>query len=400
MKINLLIDICPLLARRTGIGNYVFYLLREILQDEQVGDVVGVCGMRLWERHELEQLLAAQSPTAPNTSPVPAAPPSRWRAMLKHIPFIRELRNLLQGVRLYRLRARFHNYVFWGGNYALPMFWSGKSLLTIHDLSHVHYAEFHPRDRVQFLNRYLPQAMQRATVISVVSEATQGDVQASFANLALPPMVTVSPAVDECFLQHDVNKQAEVQQKYQLPTQFILSVGTLEPRKNTLRLLEAYSGLAAEVQAQWPLLLVGGKGWLTEEITASLQQSPNVRWLGYIPDEDMPSLYQCADIFAYISLFEGFGMPILEAMASGTAVITSDSSSMPEVAGDAAILVQPTSVASIQEGLGRLLQDAALRTRLSAEGRSRATQFNWHKSAKRMLLACNEMSLGRSQTGV
>jgi alpha-1,3-rhamnosyl/mannosyltransferase len=162
-------------------------------------------------------------------------------------------------------------------------------------------------------------------------------------------------------------------------------VGTLEPRKNVARLLEAYKQLDPALQAAWPLLLVGDKGWLTETLAASLEQQSQVRWLGYVPDEDMPGLYQAAGVFVYVSLFEGFGMPVLEAMVNGVPVLTSNVSSMPEVAGDAALLVNPLSIDDIADSLRTLLQDESLRQALAVAGQERAQRFNWKESARRLV---------------
>lgn len=381
MGIKLLVDIHPLLRRRTGVGNYIFYLLREIILDERVDDVVGVYGLRFFQREELMGLLQAPSCSSPDKGR------SIGGAFLRRLPWLRELRGIGQAIRLRLEWKRYHDYVFWGGNYYLPPLGKLKSVVTVHDLSHLHYPEFHPADRVRFLQQRLPGILERASAIVAVSEATRQDIDATLGKtIKLPPVFVVTPAAagDE--------SRANVREKYRLPRQFILSVGTLEPRKNVARLLAAYKSLEPEWQSAWPLLLVGDKGWLTEELAAGLEQETNIRWLGFVPDADMPALYRQAGVFAYVSLFEGFGMPVLEAMGHGVPVLTSNTSSMPEVAGDAALLTDPLSVDAIADSLRTLLQDDDLRDALAIAGRERAQQFDWKASARRLLDICETLN--------
>lgn len=376
MGIKLLVDIQPLLRRRTGVGNYIFYLLRELIQDARVEDVVGVYGWRFYQRDELMSLLFS------NATPCPSPDKGRLGgiSLVRSIPFIRQIRGAVQALRLKLEWSRYHDYIFWGGNYYLPPLKGLKSIVTVHDLSHLHYPEFHPADRVKFLKRYLPSVIERASAVAVVSEATRQDVLEHLgALIKLPPVLVVTPAAAQA------SAKADVREKYQLPAQFILSVGTLEPRKNVARLLDAYKSLDQDLRRAWPLLLVGDKGWLTEELAQILASENHVRWLGYVPDEDMAGLYQAASVFVYVSLFEGFGMPLLEAMVNGTPVLTSNVSSMPEVAGEAAMLVNPLSVDDIADSLRTLLQDENQRQVLAVAGQERAQWFNWKESARRLL---------------
>ncbi|UJS24354.1 glycosyltransferase family 4 protein [Thiothrix winogradskyi] len=379
MGIKLLVDIQPLLRRRTGVGNYIFYLLRELLNDARVEDVVGVSGWRFYQRDELMSLLFSNATSCPS--------PDKGRLggvfLLRHIPYLRQIRGAVQALRLKLEWARYHDYVFWGGNYTLPRLHGLKSIVTVYDFSHLHYPEFHPADRVKFLKAHLPGVMVRASAVAVISEATREDLYATLGKtVKLPPVFVVSPAAADSVVREGVRE------RYALPPQFILSVGTLEPRKNVARLLEAYKQLEPALQAAWPLLLVGDSGWLTQTLAATLAQESHVRWIGYVPDADMTGLYQAAGVFAYVSLFEGFGMPVLEAMTNGVPVLTSNSSSLPEVAGGAAILVNPLSVDDIADSLRTLLLDDDLRLALKALGVARANQFSWQVSASHFLDCC------------
>jgi glycosyltransferase involved in cell wall biosynthesis len=179
-----------------------------------------------------------------------------------------------------------------------------------------------------------------------------------------------------------------------LPERFILFVGTLEPRKNLPTLLDAYARIARSTDA--PLIIGGGKGWLYDEIFAkaeSLDLGDRVRFAGYIDGNDLPLWYAAATVFTLPSLYEGFGMPLLEAMACGTPVVTTTSSSLPEVVGDAGLTVPPTDADALGGALLRLLDDAELRAELREQGLRRARRFSWRATAERTLAAYQDASL-------
>ncbi|HLY27042.1 MAG TPA: glycosyltransferase family 1 protein, partial [Aggregatilineales bacterium] len=166
---------------------------------------------------------------------------------------------------------------------------------------------------------------------------------------------------------------------------FILAVGTLQPRKNYARLIRAFAQIG---EADLALVIAGGRGWLYDEIFAEVQRlglGPRVIFPGFVADQDLPALYSAAAVLAYPSIYEGFGLPILEAFACGTPVVSSNASCLPEVAGDAALLIDPTDVAALAEALTRALTDTALRAQLTAAGLARAQQFTWQAAAQQLL---------------
>jgi glycosyltransferase involved in cell wall biosynthesis len=166
---------------------------------------------------------------------------------------------------------------------------------------------------------------------------------------------------------------------------YVLMTGTLEPRKNVPRAVEAFAGLPQDLRDRFELVVAGPPGWETAQIEA-----PDVRLVGLVPDDELPALYAGAAVFLYPSLREGFGLPVLEAMAAGTAVVTSNLSSLPEVAGDAAVLVDPYDVEAIRSGIGALLSDDARRAQLAAAGRERARTFTWERTARDTLALLSE----------
>ena len=237
----------------------------------------------------------------------------------------------------------------------------------------------------------LPLAVRRATTLAAISRATADDLVARFPRAAEKTQVTPL-AADPGFAVGGA-PDAEVLARHGIDTPYVLGVGTLEPRKNLPRLVEAFTGLDDAVRGDRRLVLVGPLGWDAGDTTSAIAAHPDrVAAIGAVPEADLPALYRRADAFAYPSLYEGFGLPVLEAMIAGVPVLTSDTSSMPEVGGDAALYVSPRDVAAIRDGLARLLGDDALRARLAAAGPARAAEFSWARYAAAMRGLCERVS--------
>jgi alpha-1,3-rhamnosyl/mannosyltransferase len=237
----------------------------------------------------------------------------------------------------------------------------------------------HPQRRASLIERAtLPLAVRRAGTITAISQATADELVRRFP--AAGPKTAVTPlAADRRFAE--AAAPAEPAGK-----PYVLAVGTLEPRKNLPRLIEAFAALPPALRDAHELLLVGAAGWETDETFAAVRRHAGlVRRLGHVPDEELPGLYAGAALFAYPSLAEGFGLPVLEAMAAGAPVLTSDVSSLPEVAGDAALYCDPLDVASIRSGLERGLRDRAGAAELARRGRERARSFSWDRYADETL---------------
>jgi glycosyltransferase involved in cell wall biosynthesis len=174
----------------------------------------------------------------------------------------------------------------------------------------------------------------------------------------------------------------------QLPRPYALYVGTIQPRKNLVRLAQAYAGLVKAYAVPWDLVIAGGKGWLSDEVVQAIEDLAlpgRIHLPGYVPEAQLPALLNGARLFCFVSLYEGFGLPILEAQAAGVPVMTANNSSLPEVAGDAAILVDPTDVDAIADAMLRLSSDEALRQQLIAAGRANVARFSWEKAARETL---------------
>jgi len=226
----------------------------------------------------------------------------------------------------------------------------------------------------------LPVAARRARRLICNSEATRALLVGRYPATAGRAVVTPLAAAP---IFHGAGAGPAVANRYGIERPYVLSASTLEPRKNLPRLIEAFAGLPAELRDAHELVLVGAGGWGSEPLDAALARHDSlVRAVGHVSDADLASLYAHAAVVAYPSLAEGFGLPVLEAMAAGAPVLTSDRSSLPEVGGDAALYADPLDVASIRAGLQRLLRDPALRAELSVRGRRRAAEFTWERTAR------------------
>lgn len=260
-----------------------------------------------------------------------------------------------------------------------------RLLLMIHDLSFAFFPDCYTTKQRLWHRLTAPrQLVKRAHIIFTPSENTKRDVMDYFVAPSekievLLPGVTLS--------EHAVSDEQlkAVKERYNVPPQFLLFLGTIEPRKNILGLIEAYTHLSPALQRQYPLLIAGSAGWKSGPIHDALARTPGVRYLGFIREEDKPALYQAAALFLYPSLYEGFGLPVLEAMVHGTAVLTSHRSSLPEVGGDAVWYSDPDNIDDITRGITQLLEDPALRQSLGARGRERAKRYEWIPTATKWL---------------
>lgn len=262
------------------------------------------------------------------------------------------------------------------------------AVVTIHDLTLWLFPQYHYSRRILAMRPFISLAARRATAIIAVSQATKADITRILGvEECKVHVIHEAPSPHFRRLSSDAVLQA-ARQSYDLPGRFLLYVGTIEPRKNLVRLLEAFARLQKVESRRYTLVFAGGRGWKDEAVFAAVERlelGPFVRFLGYIPAQDLVALYNLADALAFPSLYEGFGLPIVEAMACGTPVVTSPNGSLREVAGDAAEFVDPTAVDSITDGLRRVLSDPSRRAELRSLGLERAAAFTWERAAQKTL---------------
>lgn len=272
--------------------------------------------------------------------------------------------------------------------YTLPPAITCRSIVSVHDISYRFFPEaFSPRDRL-LLSIAVPLSMRRASRVITLSANARQDILREY---RIPDWKVVAiPLAAEHHFQpvRDQTVLKGIRERYRLPERFILAVGNLQPRKNLLRLIEAFGALRQAGYREHRLILVGQSRWKESDLLTAIQGlglENEIITTGYVPDEHLAAIYSAADVFVYPSLYEGFGLPPLEAMACGTPVITSATSAIPEVVGDAALLVEPTDVRALAVALERVLSNPDERQRLGKAGMARAAQFSWNETARRTL---------------
>jgi glycosyltransferase involved in cell wall biosynthesis len=393
MGMRIGIDYTAAARQRAGIGRYTRELVAALLALEsphQYTLFAATGGLKpgTWTL-ETERLLTAytQYPIPSTQYPVPSTQYPTPNLQFRSLPFSDDwLARLWHRLRLPVPVEVFTGRldVFYSPDFVLPPTRrAARTLLTVHDLSFLLHPEAFVPALQHYLERVVPRAIARADRVLADSTNTKSDIVSLFG--APPDKVQVLySGVDARFRPGgEPDEKARLQARYSMGRgPYVLSVGTLQPRKNYVRLIRAFAKLEPGSQ----LLIAGGKGWLYEDIFAEAEKhGDRVRVLGFVDDADLPALYRNAALFAFPSLYEGFGLPVLEAMACAVPVVCSDASSLPEVAGDAALLVDPLDVDGLAGAMARALRDADLRRDMVARGLAQAARFTWEQAARQLL---------------
>jgi glycosyltransferase involved in cell wall biosynthesis len=344
-------------AQRTGTENYALRLIEALLA--------------LDSPHQFTLYFRDQ--------PTPGLFDSRPNIVRRVLPFPRLWTHLRFAAALYHDRPD----VIFVPAHTLPISFPGRAIVTIHDLGYVHFPQAHPLRQRLYLDLTTRYSARRASVILADSEATRHDLAAHY-QVAPGKIRVVYPGVEGIARTSDA-AIATVRQKYRLPERYILFLGTLQPRKNIARLVEAYQSWRLQADSAGKsvaLILAGRRGWLSDTLPLN---APGVTVPGYVADADVAALYSGALALAFPSLYEGFGFPVIEAMRCGTPVLCSNTSSLPELAGDAALTVDPLDVNAIRDGLACLVTDSTLRADLVQRGYQQVARFTWRAAAERTL---------------
>lgn len=270
-------------------------------------------------------------------------------------------------------------------NYIIPRNIKGKVVNTVYDMVYKLHPETMEKGNLQKLHKNLQRSCRDSDVILTISQNSKQEIS-DFMNVTPNKIEIAYPAVDRDIFKPEKNTDL-VQMKYKIPGEYLLYLGTLEPRKNITSLIKAFK-IISEKNKDIFLVIAGKKGWMYEEIfklVDDLHLNGKVIFTGYVEDKDIPFLYSSAVAFIFPSLYEGFGMPPLEAMACGTPVIVSNTSSLPEVVGDAGIFVDPLNIENIAFEMDRLLNDNSLQQEYSKRGLQRSKIFSWEDSAKKVI---------------
>jgi glycosyltransferase involved in cell wall biosynthesis len=380
------IDYTAALRQGGGIGRHIRSLVQALARlDRQNEYILFAAG-----RHG-----PGQTPEVSETSGVSKFLAAHPNFRLKSVPLSDRFFNIIwQRLRLPLAVETFTGPldIFHAPDFVLPPLRRARGILTVHDLSFMRVPQYAEPALCAYLSRAVPRSVSRADHVLAVSQSTRRDLLELLA--AAPDKITVVPnGVGEDFRRvTDREQLAGVQQRYGLPPRFILGLSTLEPRKNFAGLIRAFARLGAGGYGG-DLVIAGGRGWLYEPIFAEVERqklSGRVHFPGFVVNADLPALYTLADLFAFPSFYEGFGLPVLEALACGTPVICADNSSLPEVAGEAALMVGAEETEALAAGMRRLLADEELRQQLAQRGLAQARKFTWQEAARNLLAVYQE----------
>ncbi|GEQ18858.1 glycosyltransferase family 4 protein [Clostridium butyricum] len=369
MKINL--ELQPCLKNKSGIGIYTYELtkLLQINKDiELSGEIFNFLNRNDISK-DIEGLII----------PIKLCtlfPYGVYRKIWNKIP--------INYNRLFHSDADIYHFF----NFIVPPRINGKVITTIHDMTYILYPETMDKRNLKRITDDIDYSVDRSDKIITVSESSKRDI-IRYLNVPEEKIEVVYNGVEYDRFAKSNNSQdkLKVMKKYNLPQNYILYMGTLEPRKNIESIVRAYSVLKKNYNHEIKLVIAGKKGWLFENIfnlVENLKLQDDVIFTDYVDEIDKAAIYQMAKLFIFPSIYEGFGIPVLEAMAASVPVITSNVSSLPEVAGDAAILVEPKDVNSIAKNMHKILSNNDLRDKLICKGHIQAKKFTWEASAEKL----------------
>ena len=381
-KMKIIFSVDAITRPLTGIGRYAWELAKRLPGSDCIQEVIFFSNGKFVSYDELLSI--------GDSSPVNAAR-IQWRVLstlrrgLARFPIASSAYGKFQPVAGKIRLKPYGDYLFHSPNYLLPPH-DGPAIATIHDLSIFSHPEWHPETRARRLNRAIGKTLRKAAHLITDTETVRQEVIDYF-SWPFDKVTAIPLGVGDTFYRREPSEIISILGKFGLiHGAYSLCVGTIEPRKNIERLIRAFEKLPVTLQQSYPLVLVGDRGWNSKGIHKTIDEGRRKGWLkylGYVPESHLPALYSGCMAFLYPSLYEGFGLPLLEAMACGVPILTSDISCMPEVAGGAAILVDPADISSITAGIEKALTDEAWRLRAIALGLRKAESMTWDMSVQK-----------------
>lgn len=358
MKSKLLIDSISVLSSLTGIGRYTYEVAKRINKEEfKSSYFYGYCSQKLVHPSSEKNLKSLKSIIIKNY-------------FLKKI--VRKLLTISS-----KLFAQTYD-IYWQPNFIPNSGIKAKKIVTtVHDFSIILHKEFHRKETVEYFEKYFFKNIYKSDFIITGSNFSKQEILNRL-DFDESKIKVIYHGID-----HNIFRvKKDIKLDIQLPSKFIFSVGSIEPRKNLLGLLKAYDILSNNIKKEYKLILAGFKGWENSEVMNLINQNrDSIEYLGFVSDDELASLYNLSSLFIFPSFYEGFGLPVLEAMACGTPVVCSDSSSLPEVGGDAVVYCNPYDINDIKNKIEFVLNDTSLQQSMIAKGLKQAQKFSWEKSA-------------------
>ncbi|MDF3054172.1 MAG: hypothetical protein K0Q74_79 [Gammaproteobacteria bacterium] len=379
MSLDLIIRLDTLRSPLSGIGYYTFHLLRELLIHPDINDIIGISSTCTRNKQALHQLI--QQYETSHLSDTTHINASRY---IQNIPGAYILLKKLIDLKEQKAMIPYRQWLYHEPSF-LSLQHQGPSIVTVHDLSHLRHPETHPQHRVKLLNKKLPDTLNRANHIITDSAFTRDELLDTHLVEDAARVSVVHLGVDPLFYPRPLEAIAPCLSELGLtPQTYVLAIGTIEPRKNLPRLLRAYERLPDHLKRSFSLVLVGARGWHDKQLLTDIKTlipPGKVICTGYLPREKLAAVLAGAAVFAFPSLYEGFGLPVLEAFASGVPVLTSNNSALKEIAQDCALLTNPLDIDDISDKLARLLGDTGKTDTLKQRGIQQAQKFSWRRCA-------------------
>ena len=364
----------------TGIGRYAYELGRELQRPDRHLELLFLHGLTF------RQSLIEPAESTPSAQ--------SFKRHLKNSKLVSDIYRLtIPTVKSVTLKRQQYA-VFHSPNYYIPP-GAQHSIATFHDLSVFHWPQFHPAGRAHLLQKELKNTVKRAAMLITDSYYTKGELSDYFSYD--PARIVVAPlAYNADFHPREASEVENVLKQYRLKwRKFFLYTGTIEPRKNILTLLRAYDQLSLPEKREYPLVISGYKGWENEALFTLFEKGKSEGWLhylGFVPGKDLPQLYSAATCFVFPSIYEGFGLPVLEAMASGTPVICSDATSLPEVVGTAALMHDPEDVDTLAGYIKSMIYDEIQHHSMITRGLTQSGLFSWSHCADKTIEAYEQVA--------
>lgn len=369
MKIKILVDSISLLSPLTGIGRYTYEISKYIKKSDifEIEYFYGYSSKKLIHPSDNNDVKNIKSLLSKNQ-------------IIKKI--IRKLINIFA-----KIITRKYD-IYWQPNF-IPNenIKASKIVTTVHDFSFILYKDFHPKERIEYFEKYFFKNINESDAIITGSEFSKKEILERL-NFQEKNVHVIYHGINHNLFR----KHSDLSLSFDIPKKFIFSVGSIEPRKNLLGLLKAYNELDKNLKNEYKLVLAGFKGWENKEIMELIEKDKeNIHYLGFIDDIELIKVYNLATCFVFPSFYEGFGLPVIEAMACGTPVICSNSSSLPEVGGNAVVYCNPYDNEDIKNKIELVLNDNVLRYEMIKNGLERAKLFNWEKSASEHIKVFKEV---------
>lgn len=371
---TVLLEGTPIFGNRTGVGQYVFNLFSALFEIDHRNSYLVYAYLFIGKK------LA---------NPFKRPPKNVHFRLVRYIPskIVNVISRKISPMPMDLLTFTKPDTILFSNFVRGPVITKARTITIIYDLSFISHKKYANAKNAELLSKQVPISVKKSDIIVTISANSKNEIIKEYG--ASPDKIKViNPAIDQkIFYPRKKVEIASVKRKYKIEGDYLLYTGTLEPRKNIIGILESYSLLPQNIRDRYGLILAGGKGWLDDGIHSKLKElhGLNIITTGYVDDEDLPALYSGATVFIYPSFYEGFGMPPLEAMACGAPVVTSNNSSLPEVVGDAGIMVDVDGTKDLTNAIRRVLLDKNLQQKMKKAGILRAKQFSWTKSANKLL---------------